>query len=220
METVSKPEEEQIIQFPETKNLTMHNDFPIMGHQVTLKRGNRVLIEDVNFQVPLGKRIGITGPNGSGKSTLLDHIVSDGEGITLSKKIKFSIYKQLDYQLQSNQSMLEFLRGDSYMEEGMIRSILNNLGFGQAEVTKSLKDLSGGEATRLVIAKLFTDPSNVLNLDEPTNFIDIQTIEALESLMRSYKGTILFTSHDQYFMENMAEEIWEIKDKKLEAVKY
>ena len=81
-------------------------------------------------------------------------------------------------------------------------------------------DLSGGEVTRLVIAKLFTDPSNVLILDEPTNFIDVQTIEALELLMKSYKGTILFTSHDKYFMERVAEQIWEIRDQRLNLVEY
>ncbi len=83
-----------------------------------------------------------------------------------------------------------------------------------------MENLSGGEATRLVIAKLFTDPSNVLVLDEPTNFIDIDTIQALESLMKSYEGTILFTSHDRYFLENTAQQIWRIEDKKLELLKY
>lgn len=89
------------------------------------------------------------------------------------------------------------------------------MGFSQTEVRKPLSELSGGESTRLAVAKLFTVPSNVLILDEPTNFIDVQTIEALEELMRSYPGTILFTSHDRYFMRNVAEQIWEIRDKKL-----
>src|SRR5690625_209068 len=174
----------------------MHNDFPIMGQKVTIKKGDKVLFNEANFQLPLGKRIGIVGPNGSGKSTLLKHIINDGEGITLSNKIVFSVYKQMAYQLNVNKTMLEFLKQDSHMEESVIRSILNNLGFNQTEIIKkSVTDLSGGEATRLVIAKLFTVPSNVLILDEPTNFIDVQTIEAVELLMKSCRGTILMTSH-------------------------
>lgn len=103
----------------------------------------------------------------------------------------------------------------------VVRSVLHQLGFEQEEVSKkTVENLSGGEVTRLVIAKLFTDPSNVLVLDEPTNFIDIDTIQALESLMKSYEGTILFTSHDRYFLENTAQQIWRIEDKKLELLKY
>ncbi|HLR88782.1 MAG TPA: ABC-F type ribosomal protection protein [Atopostipes sp.] len=221
LETVENVEKESFIHFPEPKSLEMHNDFPIMGQKVTIKKGDKVLFNEANFQLPLGKRIGIVGPNGSGKSTLLKHIINDGEGITLSNKIVFSVYKQMAYQLNVNKTMLEFLKQDSHMEESVIRSILNNLGFNQTEIIKkSVTDLSGGEATRLVIAKLFTVPSNVLILDEPTNFIDVQTIEALELLMKSYKGTILFTSHDKYFMENIAEQIWRVEDQQLNLVEY
>ena len=117
--------------------------------------------------------------------------------------------------------MVDYLMEDTEFTEPIVRSVLNNLGFNQGEVsTKAISDLSGGEATRLVIAKLFTDPSNVMILDEPTNFIDVQTIEALENLMKSYNGTILFTSHDQYFTKNIAEQIWEINNQKLELIEY
>lgn len=221
LEAVADVEKETIIHFPEPKNLEMHNDFPIMGQKVTIQRGSKLLFDEANFQLPLGKRIGIVGPNGSGKSTLLEYIINDGEGITLSNKIVFSVYKQMAYQLRQDKTMLEFLKQDSHLEDPVIRSVLNNLGFEQTEVVKkSVANLSGGEATRLVIAKLFTDPSNVLVLDEPTNFIDVQTIEAIELLMKSYKGTILFTSHDKYFMENITEQIWHVEGQKLELIEY
>lgn len=221
LDVVEKVEEETTIHFPVPKRLEMHNDYPIMGQKVFIQRGEKILFNETNFQLPLGKRIGIVGPNGSGKSTLLNRIVTDGDGITLSNKIVFSVYCQLAYQLSGEQSLLDYLKSDSYLEEPVIRSILNNLGFDQTEVLKkSVASLSGGEATRLVIAKLFTDPSNVLILDEPTNFIDVQTIEALETLMKSYKGTILFTSHDKYFMENVAEQIWRVEDQQLKLVEY
>ena len=82
-------------------------------------------------------------------------------------------------------------------------------------MTKPIKNLSGGEATRLQIALLFVKPSNVLILDEPTNFIDLTTVEALERLLLSYQGTVIVTSHDPYFVEKVADEIFEISDFKL-----
>lgn len=221
LEKIEKPASGKMIQFPTPSYLQIHSDFPIMGQQVTIQKGKNLLFEDANFQLPLGKRIGIVGPNGSGKTTLLQHILEEGKGITLSNKAIFTTYQQMDYQLDEDITMLEFLKRDSDFKEPMIRSVLNNLGFEQTEIVKkSVKDLSGGEATRLVIAKLFTDPSNILVLDEPTNFIDIETIAALEKLMLGYQGTILFTSHDQYFMKNVAEQIWQVEDKKLKLVEY
>jgi len=221
LETVGKVETDHLIQFPEPENLEMHNDFPIMGQKISIQKGKKYLFDEANFQLPIGKRIAIVGPNGSGKSTLLNHIITNSEGITLSNKIVFSVYKQMAYQLTEDKTILEFLKQDSHMKEPIIRSILNNLGFEQVEIVKKIvSDLSGGEATRLAIAKLFTDPSNVLILDEPTNFIDVQTIEALEVLMKSYRGTILFTSHDKYFVENVADQIWRIESRKLKLIEY
>ena len=109
-------EPDRLIQFPEPKNLEMHNAFPIIGQKVTIQKGEKCLFNEANFQLPLGKRIGIVGPNGSGKSTLLEHIITDGEGITLSNKIVFSVYKQMAYQLAEDKTMLEFLKQDSHME--------------------------------------------------------------------------------------------------------
>lgn len=221
LEDVNRLETERTLHFPQPKYLVIHNDYPIMAQDLTIKKGEKLLFNQASFQLPLGKRIGITGPNGSGKSTLLQHILNNGDGITLSSKILFSVYKQMDYQLFADYTMLEYLKRDSDFDEAFIRSVLNNLGFEQTEIIKKqVKNLSGGEATRLVIAKLFTDTSNVLILDEPTNFIDMRTIEALELLMKNYQGTILFTSHDQYFMSNVAEQIWKIENKQLKLVEY
>lgn len=218
---IEQVNEEKPISFPEPKTLEMHNPYPIMGHNVTIQRGSKLLFDAISFQFPAGKRIGISGPNGSGKSTLLRHILNESAGITLSKKAVFSVYRQLDYQLSGKDTLLDYLMRDSEYDESIVRSVLNHLAFDQHEISKKfITDLSGGEATRLVIAKLFTDPSNLLILDEPTNFIDIPTIEALETLMKRYNGTILFTSHDQYFMENVAQQIWTVVDKQLEWVKY
>lgn len=219
LKSVERVVADKEIQFPQSEMVEIHNRFPIMGEQVTIKKGDKLLLNQVDFQFPLGKRFGIKGENGSGKSSLLNYILDNDEGITLSPKVIFAHYQQMDYKLTTDISALNHLAQDSEYPEPVLRSVLNNLGFNQTELLKSVLNLSGGEATRLTIAKLFTDSSNILVLDEPTNFIDIQTIVALESLMKNYQGTILFTSHDEYFMNNIAEQIWEIKNQKLVLIK-
>ncbi|MHC5372819.1 ribosomal protection-like ABC-F family protein [Enterococcus sp. LJL120] len=201
--------------FPENELLTLHNKFPIRGEAVSLAFGEKNILEAVDFQFPLGKKIAITGSNGAGKSTFLKAIQAGAPGITVSPKVVFSTYQQLDYQLVSQQRLLDYLSQRTEFAETTIRSILNNLGFAQGEITKPLAALSGGEATRVALALVFLRPANVLILDEPTNFIDAATISALEKLIRAYPGTLLFTSHDRYFVEAVAEEVYQIEDGKL-----
>ncbi|MGX7204437.1 ribosomal protection-like ABC-F family protein [Enterococcus pingfangensis] len=209
-------QDERAIIFPPSKTLELHNKFPIRGDTFQLKKGEKVLFDRCDFQFGLGKRIAITGKNGAGKSSLLQSILNDDEGIIVSPKVVFSTYHQMAYKLSGTQTILAYLMEQTEYKEALIRSILHNLGFSQLEMTKPVNGLSGGEATRLQIALLFTRPSNVLILDEPTNFIDLKTLEALETLVRSYPGTVIFTSHDRYFVEKTADEIYEIKDFRLQ----
>ncbi|WP_197230048.1 ATP-binding cassette domain-containing protein [Bacillus thuringiensis] len=207
------------ISFPMVKGLEIHNRFPIMGHNIAITINDNVLLSGLNFQFPLGKKIAIVGDNGTGKTTLLNYIINNQEGITLSSKIVFSTYKQMDYKLFGNISVLEYLMKMSEYKESLIRAILSNLGFEETEIRKPISSLSGGEATRISMACLFAKPSNVLILDEPTNFIDLATIEALEKFLNGYRGTVLFTSHDHFFVERVADQIWEMKDKTLHLIK-
>lgn len=206
------------IVFPTPKSVEIHNKFPIRGENLQLNAGDKVLLKQTDFQFGLGKKIAITGENGSGKTTLLDYIVNDKKGVVLSPKVVFSVYRQMDYKLFGEDTILSFLMKLTEYPESLVRSILHNLGFMQLELSKPLSGLSGGEATRLSIALLFTRPSNVLILDEPTNFIDLTTIEALETLIANYKGTVLFTSHDPYFVKEIADEVYMIKKEQLQAV--
>lgn len=103
-------------------------------------------------------------------------------------------------------------------QEPLVRSILHNLGFSRIDVMKPVNVLSGGEATRVELARIFTQPANVLILDEPTNFIDLPTITVLEQLIRSYRGMVLFTSHDQAFIDAVADDVYQIDHGKLTLV--
>lgn len=216
LQEVTPEKRETRIVFPTPKSVEIHNKFPVRGENLRLTVNDKVLLKQGNFQFGLGKKIAIVGENGSGKTTLLDYIVNNKEGIVLSPKVVFSIYRQMDYKLFGEETILSFLMKHTEYPENIVRSILNNLGFAQFELSKPLSGLSGGEATKLSIALLFARSSNVLILDEPTNFIDLSTIEALEKLIIDYHGTVLFTSHDPYFVKEVADEIYVIKEGQLQ----
>ena len=219
LKETSSPMESKDIQFPLSKDLEMHNKFPIMGRDVSISRGDRLLLDQVNFQFPLGATIAITGSNGSGKSSFLNELIHDEEGFELSPKIKFGFYKQMDYKLQGNTSVLDFLLAKSTLTADKIRAILINLGFTIDETIKPVNKLSGGEATKVSLALMFVEPSNVIIMDEPTNFIDIKTIEALEKFIKGYKGTIILTSHDKYFVNRIADYVYKIENQNLVEVR-
>ena len=117
--------------------------------------------------------------------------------------------------MASSQNVLAYLLSQTDYSESVARSVLSRLGFTQEELSKPISKLSGGEKTRLALALTLTKPSNILILDEPTNFIDLKTIEGLEQLIKSYQGTVIFTSHDSYFVQHVADTIYELKDGKL-----
>lgn len=130
-----------------------------------------------------------------------------------------STYNQLSYQENNEQNVLTYLLNQSLYEEKDVRSILNRMGFSQEELKTPFNKLSGGERTRVSLALTLLRPSNILVLDEPTNFIDLRTIEALEDLITSYPGTVIFVYHDRYFMERVANRIFLIQNKKLIQIK-
>lgn len=206
------------VHFPKTQSLELHNSFPIMGEKLTVKGGDKVLLDKINFQFELRETIAITGDNGTGKSSLLQAILNNEEGITLSPKIKIATYEQLDYQYDEDISLLSYLMKQTEYEESFVRAVLNQLGFEQRQINTSLSQLSGGEATKIALANVFIKPSNTLVLDEPTNFIDVYTIEALETFIKAYPGTVLLTSHDQYFVEKVASRVYKIEEQDLKRV--
>lgn len=216
---VDKGPKSRDIIFPAAPGRVIHNKYPVRGENVTLIKGKRILLENCDFQFGLGKKIALTGENGIGKTSLLQHILQVGEGVVLSPKVRFVTYQQMDYKLTAGVSVLEYLMEETDLKEALVRSILNNLGFAQTEVAKPVSGLSGGEATRVAMAQLFVRPSNVMVLDEPTNFIDLLTITALEKFLKAYQGTVLFTSHDPVFVAQTADEVYRIEDRKLVPAK-
>lgn len=172
-------------------------------------------MEEVNFQIPLGKKIALTGSNGCGKSTLLRYIATNGEGLTISPKAKVGYFNQMSYQFKSEETVLQFLKNRADYDEGFLRNILSSMQFVGTDIQKSVNSLSGGEAIRLQLCYLFLGNYNILLLDEPTNFLDIQALEALEQFITAYEGTVIFVTHDKNFIENVADIHLTIKNNKI-----
>jgi macrolide transport system ATP-binding/permease protein len=213
--SVEAPEQDQTLHFQQPTALQLHNKFPIMADRLMLKAGDKILLNESSFQFPLGKTIAITGNNGSGKTTLLQHILNQGEGMILSPKAIIGSYSQMGYHFKTDETVLAYMKERSDYDESKIRSVLHAMNFTGNDVRKNVRDLSGGEAIRLVLCQLFLGRYNILVLDEPTNFLDIFCIEALERFLQAYEGTVLLVSHDLTFIDRVADLVYFIEQQQL-----
>ena len=179
------------------------------------------LISGLSTEVSRGDRIGIVGPNGSGKTTLLRLILGelkpDAGDIRLGTNLQVAYFDQMRTQLREDKSLVENIAdGQQYvMMNGVKRHVLSYLQdflFSADRARGPISALSGGERNRLLLACLFSHPSNVLVLDEPTNDLDMETLDLLAELLADYKGTVLTVSHDRAFLDSVATSILAIED--------
>ena len=167
----------------------------------------RILWQAASFDVKGGDKVALIGKNGSGKTTLIKKIINRENGVSLSPSVKIGYFSQNLDVLDINQSILENVRTTSIHDETLIRIVLARLHFFRDDVFKKVNVLSGGERVKVAFAKLFVSDVNTLILDEPTNFLDIGAVEALESLLQDYEGTILLVSHDRRFIQSVTSRI-------------
>lgn len=126
----------------------------------------------------------------------------------------------MDYQFEKSKPVFEFMKETSDYDESKIRSVLHSMSFTGNDLKKDVCRLSGGEAIRLVLCQLFLGRYNVLILDEPTNFLDVYCIEALERFLKAYEGTVLLVSHDKVFMDRVADCVYAIEEQQLVLKNY
>ena len=157
----------------------------------------------------------ITGGNGTGKTSLLKAIVRCADGINISPKAEIGYFEQTGYKFDARQSVISFMQNGCEYSMTEIRGILASMGIGPRDLTKDVGVLSGGEVIKLLLAKMLLGRYNILLMDEPGNYLDIKSAEALEQMMSAYAGTIVFVSHDKRLVENVADIVYEIKDTKL-----
>ncbi|MDW4443118.1 ABC-F family ATP-binding cassette domain-containing protein [Staphylococcus saprophyticus] len=176
---------------------------------------NTPITKGIKIEVTKGDHIAIIGPNGIGKSTLIKTIAGLhdqlGGEVTTGANLKIGYYDQKQAEFKSNKTILDYL-WDQYptMNEKDIRAVLGRFLFVQEDVKKIINDLSGGEKARLQLALLMLERNNVLILDEPTNHLDIDSKEMLEHALDNFKGTILFVSHDRYFINQLANKVYDL----------
>ena len=182
------------------------------AHGVSFSRGDRPIVRDLTTTITRGDRVGLIGPNGSGKTTLLrlllGELAPDRGTIRLGTGLEVAYFDQLREQLDPERSVFDSIAdGADWVETGGARkhvmSYLQDFLFPQDRVRTPVRALSGGERNRLLLARLFTRPFNLLVLDEPTNDLDIETLDLLEGLLLDFPGTLLVVSHDRAFLDNV-----------------
>ncbi len=177
---------------------------------------DKQLLRVPNTQLRRGAKVALLGPNGSGKSTLLRTLVGElpplGGAFEWGHNVQIGYYAQAHEGLNTRRTVLDEILDARPMDEGEARGFLARYLFSADDVFKQISELSGGERSRVALAKLTLQPSNVLLLDEPTNHLDIPARQVLEEVLRDYKGTLIMVSHDRYFISAVADAIWAIED--------
>ncbi len=188
--------------------------------QVSHAFDNKVILKDFSTIIQRGDRIGIIGPNGAGKSTLvktlLGELTPDSGTVKLGSKLEIAYSDQLRGHLDPEKNLIDNVcGGQDFIEiNGKRRHAISYLGdflFSPERVRTPVKALSGGEQNRAILARLFSKPANMLVLDEPTNDLDIETLELLEEILLSFEGTVLLVSHDREFMDNVVTSLMVLK---------
>jgi len=184
----------------------------VNAEKISFNFGEKKIIENFSTTIIRGDKIGIIGPNGSGKTTLLKVLLGELQPrsgkFRLGTGIAVAYFDQLRARFDENKTLRDNIAGgnDSVIIDGAPRNIVGYLQdflFPPAQIMASVKSLSGGERNRLLLAKLFSTPANLLVLDEPTNDLDTETLELLEARLLEYTGTILMVSHDRSFLNNV-----------------
>ncbi len=180
--------------------------------RVNVSFGNKVILKDFTATILRGDKIGLIGRNGAGKTTLLRTILGelppDSGTVKTGSNIQVAYFDQLREQLDLDKTLIETISpGTEWIElAGQRKHVMSYLGdflFSPARANSPVRSLSGGERNRLLLARLFARPANVLVLDEPTNDLDIDTLELLEQLLGEYAGTVFLVSHDRAFLDNV-----------------
>ncbi len=183
----------------------------IVAENISFAYGAQPIVKDFSTRIMRGDRVGILGPNGAGKTTLLRLLLGDlaprTGTLTLGSRLQVAYFDQLREKLDLEKTVQENVAGDNDRIEvqGKSRHVISYLRdflFTPEQTRSKVKSLSGGERNRLLLARLFTRPSNLLVLDEPTNDLDMETLELLEERLVEYNGTLLLVSHDRAFLDN------------------
>lgn len=216
LEAKDKPKEESEILLIMPEEEMIHSKILIRSENINKSFGDKVLFKNTELEIKNGNKTALIGPNGSGKTTLLKMIIQ-GEGIWTHPNLKIGYYSQLEETINRKRSILDNILNSSIYAQSLTRIVLARLGFKEDDVHKKVEVLSDGERAKVKLAKILTANFNFLIFDEPTNYLDIRAIEALEELLGAYDRSFIFVSHDVEFINKIANNLLIIEDKKLKA---
>ena len=214
--TITKP-------FTTTGFKLVATDFPrftgktvVTGLDVTVHQFGQDLLKRVSFQIKPGDRVALVGPNGSGKTTLLEAVLAQvTPGLTLAPAARVGVFNQDMTALDGTLTVWATVRRASQLPDQTLRNVMGALGLPARFYEQPVAELSGGELVKLQLVRILVGDYNVLMLDEPTNYLDVDALDALADYLKAYPGTVLFVSHDEPFREAVATRTLTIKDQQL-----
>jgi ATPase subunit of ABC transporter with duplicated ATPase domains len=219
IEKLEPPKKRKTMKFDFRKPSRSGDDVAVLKG-VSKTYGSRTIYDGFDFLVRRGERWCVMGKNGAGKSTLLKMVSGslepDGGNVRLGASLKMGYFSQQAFDLlDPNLTVWEQIQKDFPLESiGTLRSLLGAFQFSGDEVEKKIRSLSGGERSRLVLARMLLDPPNFLVLDEPTNHLDLTTKEMLVEALKDFDGTMLFVSHDRMFLRGLSNRVLELPEER------
>jgi macrolide transport system ATP-binding/permease protein len=217
LEIKDKPLDECMSKIDIQKTERLYGKILIKGEMVDKSFGNKKILEKADFQIYSGWKVALIGDNGCGKTTLIRMILEGDYNISSSKALKIGYFDQDLSILDEEKTILENVIHESVYDETFVRILLARLLFRGEDIYKKVNLLSGGERVKVSFAKIFVQEINMLILDEPTNYLDIYSSEAIETALKEFKGTILFVSHDRQFISEVADHLMIMSMSKIET---
>ena len=179
--------------------------------ELTVNYGDNYVLNHAALYVESGKRTFLTGTNGAGKSTLIKAILQHEPGTFITSEARVSYFSQDQDTLDPQKTVLENVTADAVCPQHICRAVLSNLYMSRDDMFKTVSVLSGGERVKTALAKVLVSGCNFMILDEPTNHMDVYTMEGLERLLESYDGTLLAVSHDRTLVEHLADAVFRVE---------
>ncbi|MDO5028614.1 MAG: ATP-binding cassette domain-containing protein, partial [Bacillota bacterium] len=215
LEVKEKPKEDKPIELIMAEKEKIFSKTIIKADNLNKSFGDKIIFNKADFIIENNKKVALLGKNGLGKTTLLKMILN--REVWVHPNLRIGYYSQMDECLDHKKSILENILETSIYDQSLTRIILASLTFRKEDVFKPVAVLSDGERAKVKLAKILTSNFNFLIMDEPTNFLDIKAIEALENLLKGYDRPMIFVTHDVSFINNIASSLLIIEDHELKS---
>lgn len=218
LEKKKKPPELPQVSMKLSKAGTIRSRYAATVRNLSVSYGTNLVLRDVNLSVESGKRTFLTGGNGAGKSTLIKAILEGAPETSITSEAHIAYFSQDQDVLEPDKTVLDNVMADTVLPQHICRAVLLNLYLTKADMFKPVSALSGGERVKTALAKVLVSECNFMILDEPSNHMDVYTMEGLEKLLASYDGTLLAISHDRTFIRHVGDVLYRVESGTVQPV--